>query len=157
MKHHHAIRPYRHYSGAQEPCNLWRALQSSKLDAPRWQTDSSQAKHQPVASSMSPHGLSVLVPTETEGFRRSAPAPRCVVSSRDQVRTTEHIIREIALICGKRHRARRKQVRMMSLHVGCAACQLKENIGETEVSALTSTPGSLIRTINAPCWRLHTC
>ncbi|RNC34479.1 hypothetical protein TcCL_Unassigned02730 [Trypanosoma cruzi] len=45
----------------------------------------------------------------------------------NQVRTTEYIIREIALICGKRHRTRRKQVRMMSLHVGCAACQLKEN------------------------------
>ncbi|RNC45024.1 hypothetical protein TcCL_NonESM05255 [Trypanosoma cruzi] len=43
-----------------------------------------------------------------------------------QVRTTEHIIREIALICGKRHRIRRKQMRMMSLHVSRAACQMKE-------------------------------
>ncbi|RNF05659.1 hypothetical protein TcG_10723, partial [Trypanosoma cruzi] len=36
---------------------------------------------QPVASSMPLHGLSVLVPTETEGLRRSAPTPRCFVSS----------------------------------------------------------------------------
>ncbi|RNC32752.1 hypothetical protein TcCL_Unassigned04614, partial [Trypanosoma cruzi] len=44
-----------------------------------------------------------------------------------QVRMTERIIGEVALICGKRHRTRRKQVRMMSLHVSCADCQLKEN------------------------------
>ncbi|RNC31823.1 hypothetical protein TcCL_Unassigned05633, partial [Trypanosoma cruzi] len=36
-------------------------------------------------------------------------------------------IGEVALICGKRHRTRRKQVRMMSLHVSCADCQLKGN------------------------------
>ncbi|RNC32685.1 hypothetical protein TcCL_Unassigned04685, partial [Trypanosoma cruzi] len=44
-----------------------------------------------------------------------------------QVRMTERIIGEIALNCGKRHRTRRKQVRMMSLHVSRAACQMKEN------------------------------
>ncbi|RNC54042.1 hypothetical protein TcCL_ESM08552, partial [Trypanosoma cruzi] len=50
-------------------------------DAPRWHSDSSQAKHQPVASSMPLHKLSVLVPTETKGLRRSAATPRCDVSS----------------------------------------------------------------------------
>ncbi|RNC56456.1 hypothetical protein TcCL_ESM05967 [Trypanosoma cruzi] len=37
----------------------------------------------------------------------------------------------------------------MSLHVSCADCQMKENIGETEVSAITSSPGSFIRKIES--------
>ncbi|RNC52193.1 hypothetical protein TcCL_ESM10606, partial [Trypanosoma cruzi] len=49
-------------------------------NAPRRHSDSSQAKHQPTASSMPLHGLSVLVTTETESLRRSAPTPRCDVS-----------------------------------------------------------------------------
>ncbi|RNF01955.1 hypothetical protein TcG_11464 [Trypanosoma cruzi] len=40
---------------------------------------------------------------------------------------TECIIGEISLNCGKRHRTRRKQMRMMSLHVSRAACQMEEN------------------------------
>ncbi|RNC40349.1 hypothetical protein TcCL_NonESM10175 [Trypanosoma cruzi] len=60
----------------------------------------------------------------------------------------ECIIGEIVLKCGERHRTRRKQVRMMSLHVSRAVCQM-ENFGETEVSALTSTPGSFIRTVKS--------
>ncbi|RNC35213.1 hypothetical protein TcCL_Unassigned01917 [Trypanosoma cruzi] len=39
----------------------------------------------------------------------------------------ERVIGKFALKCGKQHRTRRKQVRMVSLHVSRAACQLKEN------------------------------
>ncbi|RNC44571.1 hypothetical protein TcCL_NonESM05677 [Trypanosoma cruzi] len=92
---------------------------------------------------MSLHGLSVLVPTETEGLRRSAPTPRCIVSSRDQVRTTECVIGEMALNCGKRHRTRRKQVRMMSLHVSCADCQMVENSVKRK-SARSPPPQSVL-------------
>ncbi|RNC60375.1 hypothetical protein TcCL_ESM01876 [Trypanosoma cruzi] len=73
-----------------------------------------------------------------------------------QVWMAERVIGEIALKCGKRHRTRRKQVRMMSLHVSCAVCQMKENFGETEVSALTSTPGSFIRMVESSIRGLHT-
>ncbi|RNC35488.1 hypothetical protein TcCL_Unassigned01624 [Trypanosoma cruzi] len=77
---------------------------------------------------MPPHGLSVLVPGETEGFRRSAPTPHCVVSSNKTSEDGRVHHREVALNCGKQHRTHRKQVRMMSLHVSCAACQLKVNL-----------------------------
>ncbi|RNF04425.1 hypothetical protein TcG_10852 [Trypanosoma cruzi] len=89
------------------------------------------------------HGLSVLVPTETEGLRRSATTPRCVVSSNKKVRMAECIIGEIALNCGKRHRTRRKQVRMMSLHVSRAACQMKENSVKRK-SAHSSPPQAVL-------------
>ncbi|RNC54419.1 hypothetical protein TcCL_ESM08166 [Trypanosoma cruzi] len=97
-------------------------------DAPRWHSDSSQAKHQPVASSMPLHGISVLVPTETEGLRRSAPTPRCVVSSNKTTVDGRVHHRGSCPQMWKRHRTRRKKVRMMSLHVSRAACQVKENL-----------------------------
>ncbi|RNC34926.1 hypothetical protein TcCL_Unassigned02254 [Trypanosoma cruzi] len=61
----------------------------------------------------------------------------------DQVRTTERVIREIAPKCGKRHRTRRKQVRMMSLHVSRAACQMEKNLKEQK-SAHSSPPQAVL-------------
>ncbi|RNC45837.1 hypothetical protein TcCL_NonESM04368 [Trypanosoma cruzi] len=60
-----------------------------------------------------------------------------------QVRMTECIIGEIALKCGKRHRTRRKQVRMMSLHVSRAACQMEEN-SEKRKSAHSPPPQEVL-------------
>ncbi|RNC55461.1 hypothetical protein TcCL_ESM07057 [Trypanosoma cruzi] len=126
-------------------------------DAPRWQTDSSQAKHQPVASSMPLHGLSVLVPSETEGLRRSAPTPRCVVSSRE---TSED---------GRvNHRGSCPQMWETASHPPESGAhdvlprQLRSLSGEgklvkKEVSALTSTPDSFIRTVESSSRGLHTC
>ncbi|RNC53081.1 hypothetical protein TcCL_ESM09623 [Trypanosoma cruzi] len=125
-------------------------------DAPRWHSDSSQAKHQPVASSMPPHGLSVLVPTETEGFRRSAPTPRCDVSSnKTSVDGRAH------------HRGNRPQMWETASHPPEKGAhdvpprQLRSLSGEgklvkKEVSALTSTPGSFIRTVESSIRGLHT-
>ncbi|RNC59177.1 hypothetical protein TcCL_ESM03246 [Trypanosoma cruzi] len=126
-------------------------------DAPRWQTDSSQAKHQPVASSMSLHGLAVLVPTETESLRRSAPTPRCEVSShkasedgrahhqgnRPQVWETASYPPEKGA-----HDVPPRQPRSLSA---------EGKLGEKEVNALTSTPGSFIRRIESSSRGLHTC
>ncbi|RNC35567.1 hypothetical protein TcCL_Unassigned01535 [Trypanosoma cruzi] len=125
-------------------------------DAPRWQTDSSQATHQPVASSMRLHGLSVLVPSETEGLRRSAATPRCVVSSN---KTSED---------GRvHHRGNRPQMWETASHPPEKGAhdvpprQLRSLSGEgkfvkKEVSALTSTPGSFIRTVESSIRGLHT-
>ncbi|RNE96108.1 hypothetical protein TcG_13134 [Trypanosoma cruzi] len=89
-------------------------------DAPRRQSDSFQAKHQPVASSMPLHGISVLVPTKTEGLRRSAPTPRCDVSSNKISEDGRVHHRGNRPQMWKRHRTRRKQVRIVSLHVNRA-------------------------------------
>ncbi|RNE99034.1 hypothetical protein TcG_12772 [Trypanosoma cruzi] len=55
----------------------------------------------------------------------------------------ECIIGEIALNCGKRHRTRRKQVRIVSLHVKRAACQMEEN-SEKRKSAHSSPPQTVL-------------
>ncbi|RNC35889.1 hypothetical protein TcCL_Unassigned01199 [Trypanosoma cruzi] len=125
-------------------------------DAPRRQTDSSQAKDQPVASSMPLHGLSVLVPTETEGFRRSAPTPQGVVLSRE---TNEDD--------GVHHRENRPQMWETASYPPETGAhdvpprQLRSlsdggNFGKTEVSALTSTPDSFIRTVESSSRGIHT-
>ncbi|RNC39334.1 hypothetical protein TcCL_NonESM11326 [Trypanosoma cruzi] len=125
-------------------------------DAPRRQSDSSQAKHKPVASSMSFHGLSVLVPTETEGLRRSAPTPRCDVSS-DKTSEAGRV----------HHRESRPQMWETATHppeTGAHGVPPRQprslsdegKFGETEVSALTSTPDSFIRTAESSSRGLHT-
>ncbi|RNC40362.1 hypothetical protein TcCL_NonESM10161 [Trypanosoma cruzi] len=95
------------------------------------------------------HGLSILFPTETEGFRRSALTPRCDVSSN---KTSED---------GRlHHRESRPQMWEKASHppeTGAHGVPPRQprslsdegNFGETEVSALTSSPGSLIRKIES--------
>ncbi|RNE99530.1 hypothetical protein TcG_12272 [Trypanosoma cruzi] len=103
------------------------------------------------------HGLSVLVPTETEGLSGSAPTPRCVVSSNKKSEDGR-----------VHHRGNRPHMWGTSSHPPETGAhdvpprQLRSlsdegKFSETEVSALISTPGSFIRTINAPSWGLHTC
>ncbi|RNF00157.1 hypothetical protein TcG_12300 [Trypanosoma cruzi] len=103
------------------------------------------------------HGLSVLVPSETEGLRRSAPTPRCVVSSN---KTSED---------GRvHHRGDCPQLWETASHPPETdahdvpprqprSLSDGEKFGETEVSALTSSPGSLIRTVKLSIRELHTC
>ncbi|RNC52883.1 hypothetical protein TcCL_ESM09839 [Trypanosoma cruzi] len=101
---------------------------------------------------MSLHGLAVLFPSKTEGFRRSAPTPRCIVSSRESSEddgvhhqgnsphlweTASHTPETGA------HDVPPRQLRSLSA---------EGKFGEKEVSALTSTPGSFIRTTKAPSW-----
>ncbi|RNC52284.1 hypothetical protein TcCL_ESM10515 [Trypanosoma cruzi] len=101
---------------------------------------------------MSLHGLAVLVPTETEGFRRSAPTPRCVVSSRESSEDDR-----------VHHQGNRPHMWETASHTpetgahGVPPRRLRRlsaegKFGETEVSALTSSSGSFIRTIKAPSW-----
>ncbi|RNC38273.1 hypothetical protein TcCL_NonESM12493 [Trypanosoma cruzi] len=95
------------------------------------------------------HGLSVLVPTETEGLRRSAPTPRCDVSS-DKTSEDGRV----------HHRGSRPQMWETASHppeTGAHDVPPRQprslsdegKFGETEVSALTSTPGSFIRKIES--------
>ncbi|RNC59742.1 hypothetical protein TcCL_ESM02656, partial [Trypanosoma cruzi] len=74
------------------------------------------------------HGLSVLVPSETEGLRRSAPTPRCEVSSHKTSVDDGVHHRGNRPQMWKRHRIRQELMRMMSLHVSRAACQMEENL-----------------------------
>ncbi|RNC40674.1 hypothetical protein TcCL_NonESM09831 [Trypanosoma cruzi] len=95
------------------------------------------------------HGLSVLVPTETEGLRRSAPTPRCDVSSD---KTSED---------GRaRHRGNRPHMLETASHPPETHAhdfpprQLRSlsdegKFGETKVSALISTPKSFIRMVES--------
>ncbi|RNC61107.1 hypothetical protein TcCL_ESM01117 [Trypanosoma cruzi] len=102
------------------------------------------------------HGLSVLVPTETEGLRGSAPTPRCVVS-----------LRESSENDGLHHRGGCPQMLKTVSHPPETGAhdfpprQLRslsdgENFVKTEVSALTSTPGSFIRTVESSSRGIHT-
>ncbi|RNC40067.1 hypothetical protein TcCL_NonESM10498 [Trypanosoma cruzi] len=144
MKHYHAIRPYRHYSGAQELCNLWRALQSGEREMLHGgkQTPPRPSINQSRAACLFMDSPFWYQPRRKAFVAQHQPRVASCLQG-DQLRTTECVIGGIALKCGKRHRTRRKHMRMMFLQVSCADCQMRENSKEQK-SARSPPPQKVL-------------